>query len=49
MVKEFTTRRVFEDDTDVLVRFDDVVQADDVRMFESLRVENERKKMGERG
>jgi hypothetical protein len=37
MVEEFTARRVFEDDTDVLVRFDNVVKPDDVRMFESLK------------
>jgi hypothetical protein len=39
VVEEFTTRRVLEDDTDVLVRFDNVVQSDDVRMFESLKEE----------
>ena len=37
VVEEFATRRVFEDDTDVLVGFDDVVESDDVRVFESLK------------
>ena len=39
VVEEFTTRRVLEDDTDILVRFDNVVQSDNVRMFESLKSE----------
>lgn len=36
VVEEFTTRRVLENNTDVLVRFDNVVKSDDVRMLESL-------------
>ena len=36
VVEEFTTRRVLEDDADVLVRLDDVVKSDNVRMFEGL-------------
>jgi len=36
VVKEFTAGCVFEDDTDVFVGFYDVVEADDVGVFESL-------------
>lgn len=36
VVEEFTTGGVLEDDANVLVRFDNVVQSDDVRVFESL-------------
>lgn len=36
MVEQLAARRVLEDDTDVLVRFDNVVESDDVGMFESL-------------
>jgi len=43
VVEEFTTRRVLEDDTDVLVRLDNVVQSDDVRMFESLKDKSHQK------
>jgi hypothetical protein len=43
VVKKFTTGRVFEDDANILVRLDDVVQPNDVRMFESLGAESERK------
>ena len=39
VVEESTTQRILEDDTDVLVRFDDVVQSNDVRVFESLKEE----------
>ena len=39
MVEKFATRRVFEDYTDVLVRLDNVVQPDNVRMLKSLRME----------
>ena len=44
MVEEFTTRRVLEDDPDILVRLDNVVQPNDVRMFQSLNVERRQKK-----
>ena len=37
VVEKFTTRRILEDDADVLVRFDDVVQSNNVRVFESLK------------
>lgn len=37
VVEEFTTRRVLEDDADVLVRLDNIVQSNDVWMFESLK------------
>lgn len=43
VVEEFTPRCIFEDDTDVLVCLDNVVQPDDVGMFESLRAESEGK------
>jgi len=36
VVEEFTTGRVLEDDTDILVRLDDVVKSDDIRMFKDL-------------
>ena len=41
VVEEFAARRVFEDDADVLVGLDDVVQPNDVRVFESLETESE--------
>jgi hypothetical protein len=46
VVEEFTTRRVLEDDTDVLVCFDNVVQSDDIRMFKSLKEANARISVG---
>lgn len=36
VVEEFTTGRVLEDNTDKLVRLDDVVKLDDIRVFEGL-------------
>ena len=36
VVEEFTTRRVLEDDADILVRLDDVVKSDNIRVFEGL-------------
>jgi len=36
VVEEFATGCVFEDDTDVFVGFYDIVEADDVGVFESL-------------
>ena len=36
VVEELATRRVLEDDTDVLVRLNHVVETDDVGMFEGL-------------
>ena len=45
VVKEFATGCVFEDDTDVFIGFYDVVEADDVGVFESLgRMLDSRKK-----
>ena len=37
VVEEFTSRRVLEDDTDVLVGFDNVIQSDDIGVFKSLK------------
>ena len=36
VVEEFTTRRVLEDDADILVRLNDIVKSDNVRVFEGL-------------
>ena len=45
VVEEFATGCVFEDDTDVFVGFYDIVEADDVGVFESLgRMLDSRKK-----
>ena len=45
VVEEFTAGCVFEDDTDVFIGFYDVVEADDVGVFESLgRMLDSRKK-----
>ena len=39
VVEEFA-RLVFEDDPDVVVRLDNVVQPDDVRLFQNLKAES---------
>ena len=45
VVEEFAAECVFEDDTDVFVGFYDVIEADDVGVFESLgRMLDSRKK-----
>jgi hypothetical protein len=36
VVKELAARGVFEDDADILVRLDNVVQTDNIRVFEVL-------------
>jgi hypothetical protein len=36
VVEEFAPRRVFQNDPDVFVGFDDIVQANNIGMFESL-------------
>ena len=48
VVEEFTTRRVLEDDADILVGLDHVVQSDDIRMFEGLEEEAGAKTAGSR-